>query len=272
MESVRDRVTVVTGGASGIGRGTARAFATRGAKVVVSDWDADGAEAVAKELEAGGAQAVSVRCDVTSDDSFAELRDRTLERFGTVDIVMNTVGAMTRGLMEHVPVSEWQRQFEANLLSVVRSSAAFVPLLTAQGSGHVINTASFAGLYTYAYDRMSYAATKAGVVQLSEGMSLYLRPKGVNVTLLCPGPVATNITANMPTFGPPTKTRSPGAKFPVKSPEDVGHMVVDAVESNQFLLVTDDQVLAELQARAKDWDGYLNAMAARFEAQDAATA
>ncbi len=90
---------------------------------------------------------------------------------------MNNVGALTRGLPDHIPVHEWHRIFDINLFSVVRSNDVFLPLLVEQGSGHIVNTASFAGLYTYAYDRLPYAAAKAAVVQLSEGLALYLRPK-----------------------------------------------------------------------------------------------
>jgi NAD(P)-dependent dehydrogenase (short-subunit alcohol dehydrogenase family) len=106
---------------------------------------------------------------------------------------------------------------------VVRSNAVFLPLLIEQGHGHIVNTASFAGLFTYSYDRLPYAAAKAAIVQISEGLRLYLHPRGVGVTVLCPGPVMTNIMASMPPgFGPDVATRGPGEQFTPLQPEIVG--------------------------------------------------
>ena len=87
----------------------------------------------------------------------------------------------------------WQRTIDVNLLSVVRSFHVFLPILLEQGSGHIVNTASTAGLFAYAFERLPYTATKAAVVGVSEALALYLRPKGIGVSCLCPGPVATNI-------------------------------------------------------------------------------
>lgn len=213
-KSVQGKTAVITGGASGIGRATAHSLARRGAQVIVADIDADGADRVAGEISEHGGRATGVRCDVRSESAFEELKAFTLDTHRRVDIVMNNVGALTRGLPDHIPVHEWHRIFDINLFSVVRSNDVFLPLLVEQGSGHIVNTASFAGLYTYAYDRLPYAAAKAAVVQLSEGLALYLRPKGIGVTLLCPGPVRTNIAASVPPgFGPAT---GPGSRSSVR--------------------------------------------------------
>ena len=132
--------------------------------------------------------------------------------------MVNNVGVLTNGLPEDIPVTEWQRILDINLMSVVRSNAAFLPLLLDQGSGHLVNTASFAGLFTYSYDRLPYAATKAAIVQISEGLAIYLRPKNIGVTLLCPGPVLTNIAAAVPTFGAGAPLRTPGEQFELLRP------------------------------------------------------
>jgi NAD(P)-dependent dehydrogenase (short-subunit alcohol dehydrogenase family) len=257
MDSLTDKTVVITGAASGIGRATARAAAARGANVVVADLDEPGGEAVAAELRASGSRAIAVPTDVGADTAFDELRDATLAEFGRVDVVMNNAGVLTRGLPEYLPVEEWQRVLNINLLSVVRSNAAFLPLLLERGSGHLVNTASFAGLFSYAFDRMPYAAAKAAVVIISEELALYLKPKGIGVTVLCPGPVATNIGSSVRTFGPETHTRGPGAQYPFKDPADVGEQVIEAILHDRFMVLTDDQVVDVLVRRARDWDGFV---------------
>jgi len=255
MKDLKNRVAVITGGASGIGRGTAMALAARGVKLVIADLNGDGAAETAAEIAAGGGEALGVRCDVAEEAAMTELRDAALARFGRVDIVMNNVGTISVGLPDQIPVEDWRRDFEVNLFSVVRSNRAFLPLLLERGEGHIVNTASFAGLYTYAFDRTPYAASKAALIQLSEGLALYLRPKGIGVTCLCPGPVMTNIAKSFRPVGPPTEMRGPGAEFPLRDAASVGEMVVAAILANRFMLPTDEQVTKRLVRRASDWDG-----------------
>lgn len=258
MTELANAVAVITGAASGIGRATAQALAARGAKIVIADVDATGAEATAADLVAAGSDAAATHCDVTSDAAFGELRDFTIDRYGRVDVVMNNVGVLTSGLPDHLPVAEWQRIIDVNLMSVVRSNAVFLPVLIAQGHGHIVNTASFAGLFTYSYDRLPYAATKAAVIQLSEGLRLYLEPQGIGVTVLCPGPVLTNIMTSMPpTFGPDVAPRGPGPQFGLLTPEVVGEQLARAIVADEFMVYTDPQVRDVLVERASDWNGFM---------------
>jgi NAD(P)-dependent dehydrogenase (short-subunit alcohol dehydrogenase family) len=146
---------------------------------------------------------------------------------------------------------------------VVRSNATFVPMLLEQGSGHIVNTASFAGLFTYSYDRMPYAASKAAIVQISEGLALYLRPKNIGVTLLCPGPVLTNIASSVPTFGAGAALRTPGDQFELLDPVQVGELVADAILRNRFFVPTHPAVTEDLRRRVEDWDSYLDYQSSR---------
>lgn len=227
MDSLHDKVAVVTGAGSGIGRAIATSLATRGTHIVAVDVAADRVAAAADELAALGVGVLARTDDIARAEAFHEIRDATLERFGRVDVVVNNVGVLTNGLPQDIPISEWQRILDVNLMSVVRSNAAFLPVLLEQGSGHIVNTASFAGLFTYAYDRLPYAATKAAIVQISEGLAIYLRPKNIGVTLLCPGPVLTNIASDIPTFGAGAPLRTPGDHFELLLPEPVGELVAD---------------------------------------------
>ncbi|RVT91027.1 SDR family oxidoreductase [Sphingomonas crocodyli] len=254
MTAIEGSVAIVTGGASGIGLGSAGALSRAGAKLVVADIDGDGAERAAAGLSG---EAIGIACDVTQEDAFDRLKAAAIDRFGRVDIVMNNAGVLTRGLPDHIPFDEWRRVIDTNLMSIVRSNLVFVPHLIAQGSGHIVNTASFGGLYTYAFDRIPYAASKAAVVQMSEALWLYLKPQGVGVTCLCPGPVKTNIARGLKTFGPPIETRGPHAGFPLLEPDVVGQMVVDAILADRFMLPTDEGITDLLVDRARDWDGFL---------------
>ncbi len=248
-------VAVVTGAGSGIGRASARAFARRGGRVVVTDIDAERARLVAEEL---GDQGLAVRCDVTSLDDLQAARDLALDRFGRVDLVMNNVGVLAVGPVEAIPFEAWQRIVDVNLMGVVRSNLVFLPVLLEQGSGHVVNTASTAGLLPYGFDRLPYTATKHAVVGLSESLALYLRPRGIGVSCLCPAGVATNIVEQISFYGDATAPRGPS--FPVVDAETVGELVAVGVTEGRFLILTAPEVTGELARRAAGIDEYLTAL------------
>jgi len=256
MKDLQDRVVVITGAGSGIGRGSALAFARQGAKVVVADRDGDRAESVAKEAAALGPGTLGVRCDVVSDDDLVSLRDGALERFGAIDVIMNNVGVIAAGSPLSIPLSDWQRIIEVNLLSMIRSNQVFLPLMLERGEGHVVNTASTNGLYAYSPDRLPYTATKAAIVMVSEALALYLKPRGVGITCLCPGPVMTNIAEQVTVHGELDGLRGPTLEL--LDPADVGEMVVQAVKEDRFLLLTHPAELHDiLVRRANDPEGFL---------------
>lgn len=254
MRTLVDKVAVVTGAGSGIGRAIAGALAARGARIVAVDIDEDRLA----QLGGSAAEVLPHRADVSDPQAFERIRDAALGHYGRVDIVVNNVGVLTNGLPQDIPVAEWQRILDVNLMSVVRSNAAFLPLLLDQGSGHLVNTASLAGLFTYSYDRLPYAASKAAIVQISEGLAIYLRPKNIGVTLLCPGPVLTNIAAAVPTFGAGAALRIPGEQFGLLDPAPVGELVADAILGNRFFVPTHPHAVEELRCRVEDWDAYID--------------
>jgi NAD(P)-dependent dehydrogenase (short-subunit alcohol dehydrogenase family) len=249
---IRGAAAVLTGAGSGIGRATALELARRGARVVVSDVDGDRATAVAGEIGAG---AVGLACDVTSLGDVELLRDTCLDRFGRVDIVMNNVGVLAVGPAEVIPLDEWQRIIDINLLGVVRSNLVFLPVLLEQRRGHVVNTASMAGLLPYGYDRLPYTTTKHAIVGMSEALAMYLRPQGVGVSCLCPAGVVTNIIEQIRFFGGATAPRGPS--LPTVEATVVGELVADAIDTGRFLILTTPEVQAELVERATDIDAYL---------------
>jgi NAD(P)-dependent dehydrogenase (short-subunit alcohol dehydrogenase family) len=246
-------VAVITGGGSGIGRAAAHSFARRGSRVVVTDIDGDRAATVAAEL---GDQGVGARCDVTSVADLEAARDVALERFGRVDLVMNNVGVLAVGPVEAIPIEAWERTVDINLFGVVRSNLVFLPLLLEQGSGHIVNTASTAGLLPYGFDRLPYTATKHAIVGLSESLALYLRPRGIGVSCLCPAGVATNILEQITFYGEPAPPRGPA--FPVLDADTVGEIVADGVSDDRFLILTAPEAADELREHGADIDAYLS--------------
>ncbi|MFJ9124331.1 SDR family oxidoreductase [Streptomyces sp. NPDC102340] len=250
---LHDAVAVVTGGGSGIGRAAAHAFARRGARVVVTDLDAGRAHTVAEDVDGQG---VAARCDVTDLDDLRAVRDLALGRFGRVDLVMNNVGILAVGPVEDIPLDAWQRVIDVNLLSVVRSNLVFLPVLLEQGAGHVVNTASTAGLLPYGFDRLPYTATKHAVVGLSESLALYLRPRGIGVSCLCPAGVATNIVEQITFYGEPATPQGPA--FPVVDADSVGELVADGVVEGRFLILTAPEAADELRELGADVDLYLS--------------
>jgi NAD(P)-dependent dehydrogenase (short-subunit alcohol dehydrogenase family) len=254
---LQDAVAVVTGAGSGIGRAVAHSFARRGGRVVVTDLDADRAATVAGEL---GPPAIAQRCDVTDIADLEAVRDLAIDRFGGVDVVVNNVGVLAVGDVLDIPLDAWQRVVDINLLSVVRSNLVFLPLLVEQGSGHVVNTASTAGLLPYGYDRLPYTATKHAIVGLSEALRLRLRDDGVGVSCVCPAGVFTNILEQITFFGEPKPPRAPS--FGIVDPDVVGELVADAVTDDRFLVLTAPEVEDELREHGADLDAYLARIAA----------
>jgi NAD(P)-dependent dehydrogenase (short-subunit alcohol dehydrogenase family) len=222
--------------------------------VVVTDLDGDRATAVAAEL---GGPALAAACDVTSLGDLEAARDLALDRLGRVDLVMNNVGVLAVGKVEDIPLEAWLRIIDINLLGVVRSNLVFLPLLLEQGSGHVVNTASTAGLLPYGFDRLPYTATKHAVVGLSESLALYLRPRGIGVSCLCPAGVATNIVEQITFYGEPHPPRGPS--FPILDADAVGELVAAGVTEGRFLILTAPEAADEIRERGNDVDAYLDA-------------
>jgi NAD(P)-dependent dehydrogenase (short-subunit alcohol dehydrogenase family) len=188
-------VGVVTGAASGLGRSLALQFAARGLAVVLADVEAAPLVDAVAEVEATGADALGVPTDVRSGDQVAALAAATLERFGRVDVVVNNAGVSTMpGPMWSFEVTDWEWVLSVNLWGVVHGVRAFVPHLVAQNSGHVVNTASMAGV-SAGPGLGAYMTSKHAVVGLSEGLAadLAIAAPGVGVTVVCPGQMLTNI-------------------------------------------------------------------------------
>lgn len=195
MQELADRVAVVTGGASGIGLGLAKAFAAERMKLVLADVEAEPLERAVKELSEAGASAIGAICDVSKPDAVEALRDRTLSEYGAVHVLCNNAGVGGSGgeALWESPQDEWDWVMGVNVMGVVYGVRSFVPAMIEQGDeGHVVNTASMAGLV---HGAGIYGITKHAVVALSESLfsQLQMRQHPIGVSVLCPGWVRTRI-------------------------------------------------------------------------------
>ena len=186
-------VAVITGAGSGIGRAAALSFASRGARVAVSDVNGARAEQTAAEVVAAGGEALAMQVDVASQADLEKLRDGCIDRFGRIDVVMNNVGVLAMGAPEALPVEAWERVLDLNVLGIARSNIVFLPLLIEQGRGHVVNTSSASGLLAYGYDRLPYVASKHAVVGMTKVAAIESGVDGVRVNAIAPGVIMTEM-------------------------------------------------------------------------------
>lgn len=194
MKDLTGKVAVVTGGASGIGLAMARRFAAEGMQLVLADIEADPLASAVAELADGGATVSGVPTDVTDLDSVVALRDEVLHRHGAVHVLCNNAGVAAGGPAWEVTPDVWRWVFDVNVFGVVNGIHAFVPTMMDQGEGHVVNTASIAGLIA-APGIGPYTASKHAVVSISETLLQDLAAAGSNVgvSVLCPAFVRTRI-------------------------------------------------------------------------------
>ncbi|HEX9732405.1 MAG TPA: SDR family oxidoreductase [Thermoanaerobaculia bacterium] len=192
MNDFADRIAILTGGASGIGRAVAEEMARRGAVVVVADRDGERAEGVAEGIRRAGGRARAARLDVTDAGAFQALVDATVERDGRLDYLFNNAGVGVTGEVRDLPAAAWDRVIDVNLRGVVHGVRAAYPQMIRQGSGHIFNTACVAGLVPFPMTA-AYCATKHAVVALSTALRAEAAALGVRVSVVCPGVVDTGM-------------------------------------------------------------------------------
>jgi NAD(P)-dependent dehydrogenase (short-subunit alcohol dehydrogenase family) len=264
MEELRGKVAVVTGAASGIGLAVCHRAAAEGMRVVLADIEPAPLEAAAEQLAQGGAEVLAVVTDVSEGASVEHLRDRAVEHFGAVHLVHNNAGVSVGGTLWEVPEADWRWVLGVNLWGVVHGIRAFVPIMIEQGGGHVVNTASLAGLISPPL-LGPYNATKHAVVTISETLlkDLRLVGAGVGVSVLCPGFVRTAISdsdRNRPAWAPPhaearvQELADVGKQLNAAGidPAEVASAVFDAVQEDRFYVFTHPETKPAVAHRMHD--------------------
>jgi len=188
--NIDGKVIVITGASSGLGEATARHLARQGAKVVLGARRLDRLKALAKELGLG--EGAAIETDVTDKDAVRRLVDAAVAAHGRIDVIVNNAGLMPHSPLERGKVDDWDRMIDVNLKGVLYGIAAALPYMKDQKSGHIINVSSVAG-HKVRPGSAVYAATKAAVRMLSEGLRQEVKPYNIRTTVISPGAVATEL-------------------------------------------------------------------------------
>ncbi|MEK3724763.1 SDR family oxidoreductase [Paenibacillus sp. FSL H8-0034] len=194
---LKDKVAIVTGAASGMGKQIAVLYAKEGAKVVVSDLNLDGAHATVAEIQSNGGVALAIKTNVALEEDIQQLIDTTVRTYGTVDILVNNAGIMDNfEPAADIEDSNWERIFAINTTSVMRSTRKVIPIFLEKQQGVIINVASAGGLYG-ARAGAAYTASKHAVVGFTKNTGFMYAEKGIRCNAIAPGGVETNIGSSM---------------------------------------------------------------------------
>lgn len=268
MKELKGKVAVVTGGAGGLGRAMAMHFAREGMHVALADIDQASLDVTAAELRALGVHAIGVRTDVSKAAEVDALAARVVAELGGVHVVCNNAGISPLGAAWENTLADWEWMLGVNLWGVIHGVRAFTPLLLAQDEGHIVNTASVAGLINPPGSAM-YNVTKHAVVALTETLfhDLAGRKSKVGCSVLCPAYVPTGIADSERSR--PAALANPGAtksaeqqaredmlKKAVRSgrlsADDIGAAVLAAVKEERFYILTHPRIKGAIQARMED--------------------
>ena len=236
-----DATAIVTGGASGIGRALAEELARRGCEVVLADLQIEMAQDVASQIQASGGKAKAVKVDVTDFPAMERLVRETVESSGRLDYIFNNAGIAIGCTANHYSIEDWNKIIDINLRGVVNGIQAAYFIMIEQGFGHIVNTASMAGLMPSPVN-VAYAATKHAVVGLSLSLRVEAAEMGIRVSVICPGVIRTpileggkygkilmNISAE--------KLRDMWEELKPMSPDIFAKKVLNAIAKNKAIII-----------------------------------
>jgi len=257
----QEKVVLVTGGSSGLGRVIAEAFRDAGARLAIAALEADDVRRAAEEMAAGGREVLGVHADITCQEDVDRLFDRTIERFGRLDVLVNNAGRSMRGRLPDTTPEQFRDLMELNLIAMVRCTRAALPHLL-ERRGHVVNIGSLAAKSAARW-MGAYPASKHAVAAYSQQLRLELEPEGLHVLLVCPGPIERKDARLYPLEGMeglPEDARRPGGGLKVGkiSPQKLAAAILTACRRRRPELVMPRRArllfaLAQLWPRLSDW-------------------
>jgi NAD(P)-dependent dehydrogenase (short-subunit alcohol dehydrogenase family) len=264
MRELTGKTAFVTGGASGIGLALGRAFAEAGMKVMLADIETDALGTAIESLRNFGPAVRGVTCDVADPVSVERAAEVSYEAFGNVHVVCNNAGVAGGGGIDNISLDSWRWVLDVNLMGVLHGIKTFLPHIRAHGEGgHIVNTASLAGMQS-GLGFSPYAASKFAVVNMSEGLSMALKPLGIGVTVLCPWFVRTRISEsgrNRPARYGPTQIPDPASPAGVVAarlaalsqsgldPSEVAARTLTAICEDELYVFTHPNVRGEVEER-----------------------
>ena len=224
---LHSQVAIVTGAAQGMGAAIAGRLAAEGAKVVLSDINAEKVAGVAERINAAAENsALAMRTDVTKEDEVAEMVEATIAHYGTVGILVNNAGILYPTRIDQVTKAEWDEVIDVNLNGSFLCSKAVLPIMKANKFGRIVNMSSSAGRSVSTLGGVHYTAAKAGVLGLTRGMAKEVAPFGITVNAVCPGLIDTEMARENCT---PQRLRAYEESFPIPrlgTPEEVAQLII----------------------------------------------
>ena len=230
-----DKIAVVTGGASGIGEALAQSLAERGAVTVIADLNSEGARRVADNIKQCGGRAEAVTLDVSDAEEVQRLVDETVAKHGRLDFIFNNAGIGVGGEVQNLKLEDWRRIIDINLMGVIYGTSAAYQVMIQQGFGHIVNTASLAGLIS-GPGMVPYVAAKHAVVGLSKSLRVEAEIYGVKVTAVCPGFIQTGIydAGTYRNFSKEQLLKQ--IPFKMVSSRDAARIILRGIEKNKAII------------------------------------
>ena len=244
VKDLHGNKVVITGSASGIGRALAVAMAGEQCTILLADINKEGLQKTLELVKQAGGSGEIFPCDVSRLDDVMAMADHCFDTWGRVDILINNAGVASVGFMGDIPIKDWEWIVSINFWGVVYGCHAFVPRMKKQGSGHIVNVASAAGILSSA-EMAPYNATKAATISITETLKSELAPYNIGVTVLCPTFIKTNLMEKMRFTDDFQKQCSvAGIENARWTPEMIAALVIDAVKKDKLYVVP--QVAAKL--------------------------
>lgn len=194
---LEDKVAIITGAGSGIGKASAFKFAEEGAKVVIADFDVEAGKEVAEKINNDDGEAYFIKVDVSNWEQVQEMVDKTVDKYNTIDILINNAGVTADSFLTKMNHDQWNKVIDINLKGVFNCTKAVAPIMMDKGAGKIINTSSVVGEQGN-IGQTNYSATKAGVIGMTKTWAKELGSKGINVNAVAPGYIMTEMVAKIP--------------------------------------------------------------------------